>query len=358
MSFFSRQNIILTAFLAFQSPIMAQEIKELKDLGEKGGSVEVAIPADKHFNKSDKICFQSDKKKPAGCGKIFKMTDSSIFVRVTAATFAKLQDRYTAILEEGDAKSAAPGDAATRKGTAVKTILRLTASPILVSPTAYNTVTYSAPTLSDSTTPNNSQFWLRDKPGTTSLVSMMLEWGRFLGPKSGFSLGLRYRYNPETTLLADYVTGVSTSYVTITHRLTGVGLLADYAFYKNDVSSTFNVFFATGLEFENTNLVIAANATDEAVGQTQNIASLNSKMIAMSLRLRPGLDWNPSKWFGIHTGLTIMVPLVKFAASATASVDDPHSLDKSTAVDDLKTAAGHKLNRYGVGLDLGLSSKF
>ena len=70
------------------------------------------------------------------------------------------------------------------------------------------------------------------------------------------------------------------------------------------------------------------------------------------------MDWNPSKWFGLHSGLTVMVPLVKFASSTKVAVDDPHSLDRATAAEDLTTVAGHKLARFGVGLDLGFSAKF
>lgn len=355
MSFIVKHCLFLITIATFATSTFAQEIKELKDLGAKGGSVEVSIPADQPFNKSDKICFQSEKKRPLGCGKIFKIKDSSIFVRVTSATFAKLKTQDTAILD-GINSSAAAADP-THKG-AERNLVRLTASPLLVSPTAYNMVTYAAPAIADSTTANDSQYWVKDKSSAASLTSVMLEWGRFMGPKSGFSLGLRYRTNPETTLLADYVTGVSTSYVSISHRFSGLALLADYSFYKNDVSSTFNFFFATGIEFENTTLEILAKLTDDSVEQTRQLASLSSKQIVASLRLRPGLDWNPSKWFGIHSGMTVMLPLVKISASTKVSVDDPHSLDKTTAGEDLSKAADHKLNRYGVGADLGLSFKF
>lgn len=351
-----RQALLISMFfICCATSAVAQEIKELKDLGEKGGSVEVAIPADKRFNKSEKICFQSDKMKQVGCGKIFKVAEASIFVRVTAATFAKMQDGCTAVLDDATRKTI--GSDVVRKSD-VKNVIRFTFSPILVSPTAYNNVTYGAPTLQDSTTPSNNQVWLVDKAGTTSLLSIMLEWGRFLGPKSGFSLGLRYRSNPQTTLLADYVVGVSTSYVTITQQFSGLGLIADYAFYKNDVTSPFNIFFAAGIEFENSNLLISGTSTDDSLGQSKNIASLDSKIVAASLRLRPGMDWNPSKWFGLHSGLTVMVPLVKFASSTKVAVDDPHSLDRATAAEDLTTVAGHKLARFGVGLDLGFSAKF
>lgn len=353
MNFIAKQGRLLLIFATLATPIFAQEIKELKDLGEKGGSVEVAIPSDQQFNKSDKICFQSEKKKKVGCGKIFKINVTSIFVRVTAATFAKLKSQHVAILEDADGKSpdAAPKLAATNN-------IRLTLSPVFVSPTAYHTVVYAAPSLADSTTANDTQYWLPDKSSAASLYSVMCEWVRFLGPKSGYSLGLRYRTNPETSILGDYVSGVSSSYISISHRFSGLAFLADYAFYKNEISSAFNLFFAAGLEFEHTTLDIVATKTDDTVGQTQTLATLSSKLIAASLRMRPGVDWNPSKWFGIHTGVTVMVPLLKLSASTKASVDDPHSLNKTTASEDLSKAAGHKLNRYGVGADLGLSFKF
>lgn len=336
---------------------LSQEIKELKDLGDKGGVVEVSIPQELRYAKGDKICFQSDKQKLVGCGKVFKMAESSLFVKVTAKTFAKLKTNYSAIFDGTDGKASLSAEEAAKK-TSTKNALRLTYSPIILSPTAYNNVTYAAPSLADSTSSSNSQFWVPERAITMSLISVMFEWGRYISPKSGLFLGLRYRTNPKTSVLADYVAGVSTTYLTIDHTFSGLGLSADYAFYKNDVTNAVNFFLATGLDLESTILDIKAILTDDSTGQTKDLASFNSKLTAMSLRLRPGFEWNFSKWLGIHAGLTMMVPFAKFSTAASATISDNHSADASTASDDFKNAAGHKLAKFGLACDLGMISKF
>lgn len=333
-------------------PVFCQEIANLKDLGEKGGAVEVTVPPEIHFNRGEKICFGVSKDRQIGCGKIFKISDAAVFVRVTASTFTKLRKNHVAFF--ANEVSAQSG----QNQSTVNSVIRLLYSPFLVGPTGYNSVTYAAPTLAESNTPADTQYWIKDTPVTMSLITATMEYGRFLGPKSAWLLALRYRSNQESSVLADYVAGVSTTYLTIKDRLTGIALSSDYAFYASNIGNGTNVFFATGIEIENTVLTFDATRTDDSIGLTESIASLKSQMMTASLRFRPGFDWNFSRIIGLHTGITLLLPLTKFASTSIVSVTDSHSADKKIASDDLQNALAHRPSRYAVGFDLGFIAKF
>ena len=136
-----------------------------------------------------------------------------------------------------------------------------------------------------------------------------------------------------------------------------MALWIDFVWKTIPVSQSFSLFLASGLDIENHTLTFGARQKSDTDGTDNSLASLTSKMTALSLRLRSGFDFKIAGPLAITSGLTVMAPITKFGATTSAAVDDPHAADKTNSADNLKAAVAHK-KALAIGLEIGANLVF
>ena len=365
-------QVIVAVGLVCGSPLLGDEILKLKDLKEKGGVIEVKLDDADSVQKGDKICFYNADQKKVGCSKVGKITaQGTALAKVTAKTFPKLEVGMTAKMEPkdpsqtekeaADVEKSADGSStggSSNQGKPHFTVRGLYA-PFLMSPVVYNSVTYNAPSSSEIGNKLTRDLWSADKKNTANLYFISLSSEIPVGKTGALDLGLRYGLTPASTVDADYLSGVLNPYIELKQSFTDIGLWCDYVWKTIPIFSKSSIFFASGLDIENTAVTFTATEksdTDSTVNQ--EVGSLKSKMTALSLRMRTGFDFIFAGPFGVHTGLTLMLPFAKVGATSSSAANDSNSANNSATADNLKASINHSLGKFGVGFDLGASLAF
>ena len=314
-----------------------------------------------HYDDSTKAavgqeaCFSDAANKKLACGKIIKIQKGKILVKIAdSSKLSKIKKGMKVTLPGATSKSSNSASGALKPKSPF--VLRLVWTPALLGPITYNKVSYSPP----STNPAlKSALWKSDQLIRTAFIAFGFESTVPLGPSFGITPGFRYRAYTGSSLETDYDPADKVNrYASIVQKMTALGFWTDLQLLRFPVGSSMAFAVNSGLDFEMSTATLEAKKHDARTSSELDLATMTSKLSAVSLRLGAAFDAFFLGPAGATLGVTVLIPMIATGKSVSAKTEDEFTPRSEDDVADLTEALNHKKASFGAEMTLGLAFGF
>jgi hypothetical protein len=327
----------------------------VKEISSAKSQVTVELDEDA-YKKGDELCIYNSKNKKIECGTVTIVRSTSVVVKLPSKKNIKKIKKGMQVSAEGasDKKSTATTKTTTRSAQNKDGFsLKLGWSPAIVSPSTFNSVGYLAPT---SETP--ATLWEADEPVTETLLGAAMQVSFPVGSLAVMP-GLRFRKFVPSRVDTNYFPKRLNPFVSSLTTGTAIGLFTDLRFLNGGVGSAFGYYASGGLDIEMSSLVFKSTKKDDSGGTPEsNMASAESSLTVISLRGGVGLNLLPFKPFGATLGINLLLPLAEFGKKFSGSIEGAETKGLADPGGDLKTALGHKKNKFGADAQMSVLLAF
>jgi hypothetical protein len=352
VNFLSALLIAAIGLIIVSVPALAGTVKEISSAKSQ---VTVELDDDT-YNKGEEVCFYTSKNKKIECGTVTIVRSTSVVVKLPSKKNIKRIKKGMQARADGasDKKSTASTKNATPSAQKKEGFsLKLGWSPALVSPSTFNSVGYLAPT---SETP--ATLWEADEPVTATLAGAAMQVSFPVGSLA-LMPGLRFRKFVPSRVDTDYFPKRLNPFVSSLTTATAIGLFTDLRFLNGGVGSAFGYYASGGLDIEMSSLIFKSTKKDDSGGTPEsNMASAESSLTVISLRVGGGLNLIPFKPFGATLGINLLLPLAEFGKKFSGSIEGTETKGLADPGGDLKTEIGHKKNKFGADAQMSVLLAF
>ena len=366
--FLCKLILSLTAVFFVNQIALAAKVRAIS---KKRSMVKVNAGVNKGYFKGAKVCIYRKKKKVA-CGKVIKVKPTSSFVKVSKKRLkrikkgmrvrlrSKARRKATEMVEEGIGKGK-EAMAQSSSGTDHRTNLKLNYFATILAPAVYEKITYAAPEIDTATNQEVTSVdtlwqWQSDSTASLSILGFGAESEFGIGKSMAISVGLRLRFYRDFISPADYNKTVPEQFVETEISAQAFGLYSDFTFLDIAMSESLFWRLSSGLDIDMSTVKLTATQKDDDSSDTTEIASTESKLTVLSLRLGTNFNFMVLEPIGIVFGTNLLIPITTFSASASTENNDPNATSKLSGGDgqaDLDAALDHRKAGFGAEVVLG-----
>lgn len=299
--------------------------------------------------KGGQACINGKNGKVIGCGKIINVKKGKVLVKIDdAAVFPKIKKGLAVTFK---APATASSDDSSKQSTKKNPmVMRVIWAPALLAPVNYKKAAYNPPLTSGS----GNVLWKSDEAIKTAFLGFGVNASIPFGSAMGLSPGFRYRIYSGSDLETDYDPAEKLKYASINQSMSAIGLWADFQYMRIPFGSSAALAGLGGIDIEMSTATLKANRHDERNGSEAELAKMTSKLSVVSLRAGALFDMNLFGKGGINFGLNLLIPLVKFGKSFSATTNDEFANRSSDDVADLEAAVSHDKTSFGLELTAGV----
>lgn len=318
----------------------------------------VELDPSESVEKKSKMCVFAEDGKKIGCGTVKKVKKNKATLSFKSAKKLEQVKEGMQVVPKGAGSStsiAGDGSKGSSTAGASKKVIGFISFGLLT-PASYEKIIYE---------PKNQPTSLWDSGGSSNTIGdapYRLGFGlQFAFPVKSFSInpGFRFRTFRNFVGEANYAPPASNPYVESTIEANEIGIFGDFQLFRKPLSPKIAFDGGAGLDLAISSVNFKAKKKDDS-GKTaeSDLASAQSKLNVISLRLNGGIDINFTPKFGLTSGAVIFLPLFatggqpagKFADNEAKGVPDPGL--------DIKEKLAHKKSSLGAEIKMGAFVSF
>jgi hypothetical protein len=345
---------LLHFFFVIFSLILAQtsHAATVKKVNTAKKYVVVEKTSDSNFERGNTVCFHSESGKRVACGKVGKVSKSSIFVRVSAKRIASVKVGFTAkirppkgaVVDKKPSTETPAIESSQKKVFAIRGVFL----PSFVTPWKYNNITYD--------TPRNDTFdslWANE--GTIS-QSLLTFGGEVESPMIGLLLGFRMSMFKPLGHDADFDPTNGNIYFDAVLSASSLGFYLDYTGLRFPIVPGSDFIIAGGVDIDLSTVKFEGTRINLESGQDDVLYDITSSLQTISLRISPKYELHLGS-IQISSGLSLLVPL-SGQASLSGIQEDPNLARIEDGEQDLITSLGHQKTSFAAQFILGFGLAF
>jgi len=346
-------NLLLAFLIAFFSSSIFSSYafsSTVRNVNSSKSLVTINLNGNTYKN-GDELCFYTAKDSKIECGSVTGVRSKTATIKLTSKKNIRKIRRGMKVKLATDSENKPTSTANTTTAAKKKEgfSLWMSWSPAIMSPSIFNSVGYLAPPTETPTT-----LWDADAAVTSSLLGAAIQTGFPVGSLS-IMPGFRYRMFVPSRVDTDYFPKRLNPFVSSVTTGSALGLFTDLRFLNVTMGSWFSFFSTGGLDIEMSSLNFKSTKKDDTGATPESaIASAKSSLTVISLRTGAGLNIIPFRPFGASLGFNLILPVTEVGKKFSGSIEDTETKGLADPGGDLKTAIGHKKNKFAADAHFSL----